>query len=164
SLRLLNADAHLKRQRRALTPDELRSLVKATRESGVTIKGRTWRMSPTDRAMLYTLAAYTGLRASELASLTVASFDLEAKTVNVQAAYSKRRRNDTLPLHASLVEQLRPWLGTKTGRIFPGTWTVHYKAAKLLRKDLARTGIAYIDATGRYADFHSLRHTFVTQL
>jgi hypothetical protein len=28
----------------------------------------------------------------------------------------------------------------------------------MLKKDLARAGIEYVDAAGRYADFHSLRH------
>ena len=52
------------------------------------------------RATLYHLAAETGLRASELWSLTAASFSLDAcpPTVTVQAAYTKNRRRDTLCL------------------------------------------------------------------
>lgn len=166
-LRPLNADVDRKRIRRALTLDELRQLIHATETSGKTMRGETWKFTPADRAILYTLAAFTGLRASELASLTESSFDFQAMTVSVQAAYSKRRRNDTLPLHPMLVERLRPWItskrGVSDGLLFPGTWT-NYKAAKLLRGDLKRAGIAYVDASGRYADFHSLRHTFITQL
>ena len=60
--------------------------------------------------MLYTIAAYTGLRASELASLMPASFDLAAKTVTVRAAYSKCRRDDKIPLHASLIGPITAWL------------------------------------------------------
>jgi integrase len=71
-----------------LTADELAKLVHATETSRKTLCGFT----PTDRAMLSALAAYTGLRASELASLVPSSFDLDAKTVSVGAAYSKRRR------------------------------------------------------------------------
>jgi len=38
------------------------------------------------------------------------------------------------------------------------------KAAKMLRKDLDAAGIAYKDGAGRVADFHSLRHTFISNL
>jgi integrase len=38
------------------------------------------------------------------------------------------------------------------------------KAAKMLRKDLEAAGIAYKDDAGRYVDFHSLRHTFISNL
>jgi len=43
--------------------------------------------------MLYLLAAWTGFRRAELASLTKKSFDLQAAipTVTVGAGYSKRR-------------------------------------------------------------------------
>jgi integrase len=163
-LRLLNAKVDRRHVRRALTPDELRRLIDATEMSRKTLCGLT----STDRAILYTLAAYTGLRASELASLTASSFDLDAKTVAVQACYSKRRRNDTLPLHASLVARLRPWLATRleTGSVWRRRWAAWHCAntARMLRHDLKRAGIAYRDEQGRYADFHALRHTFITQL
>jgi integrase len=163
SLRLLNANASIKHARRCLTGDELQRLLDATRQSKRTVYG----LKPDDRAMLYTLAAYTGLRASELASLTPESFDLRTKTVSVQAAYSKRRRNDTLPLHASLVATLTQWLATKPAciKLWRGTWLTKHKvlAARMLRKDLAAAAIAY-EVGGRYADFHALRHTFVSSL
>lgn len=163
SLRLLNAKANRKRTRRAFTPTELERLTKATAESDK----RCFGLSPADRSMLYVVAAYTGLRASELASLTKASFNLEAKTVTVLASYSKRRRNDTLPLHPSLIDRLTPWLASKgNGFLWPGTWTNRHKrqAAKMLRRDLKRAAIAYVDDAGRFADFHALRHTFITSL
>jgi len=161
-LRLLNAHVDRKHIRRAFTVDELKKLIHATQTSGKTLCGLT----PTNRAMLYTLAVYTGLRASELASLTPASFDLTAKTVSVQAAYSKRRRNDTLPLHPYLVERLRSCLQGKIGRVWLGRWSALRCAntARMLRSDLKRAGIAYRDDQGRVVDFHAMRHTFITQL
>lgn len=62
--------------------------------------------------MMYLTVAYTGLRASELASLTIASIDLtsEPATVTVEAAYSKHRKRDELPLHPELTTRLRQWL------------------------------------------------------
>lgn len=143
-LRLLNAKAEAGRKRRALTPQEMRRLAKATEESRKTVFG----LRPKDRAMLYRVACYTGLRASELASLTVSSFDLEAGTVSVQAAYSKRRRDDVLPLHASLIGLLSQWLATKqSGTLWKGTWANKHKvqAAKMLRRDLTLAGVAQRD-------------------
>jgi len=34
----------------------------------------------------------------------------------------------------------------------------------MLRRDLEKAGISYEDAQGRFADFHSLRHTFISNL
>ncbi len=65
----LNAEPDGKRERRAITADQFANLVKATSEAR-TIRG----LSGPDRAMLYVVAAYTGLRAGELASLTADSF------------------------------------------------------------------------------------------
>ena len=61
---------------------------------------------------LYLTALFTGLRASELASLTESSFDLTTNppTVTVGACYSKHRCEDVLPLHAALATQLGDWL------------------------------------------------------
>jgi site-specific recombinase XerD len=161
NLRLLNAKADRRHVRRAFNADELQRLVSTTETCRKTLCG----IRGVDRAMLYRVAAYTGLRLSELCSLTVASFDLEAKTLTVAAAYSKHRRNDVLPLHASLVERLRPWLTTKTTTL----WTIHgrywgTRAAEMIRRDLKRAEIAYVDDQGRVVDFHALRHTFITQL
>lgn len=36
---------------------------------------------------------------------------------------------------------------------------VPYKTANMLKADLADAGIPYVDESGRYADFHALRHT-----
>ena len=161
-LRLLNARVDRRRNRRALTLEELQCLLDATKTSRKTLLG----LNPTDRAMLYTLATFTGLRASELASLTTSSFNLETNTVSVQAAYSKRRRHDTLPLHRSLIELLRPWLATKKGTLWRTAWCDRQctHTAKLLRKDLKRAGIPYRDEQGRVVDFHALRHTFISSL
>lgn len=34
-----------------------------------------------------------------------------------------------------------------------------YKTAEMLKADLVEAGIPYVDESGRYADFHALRHT-----
>jgi len=180
----LNVEADVRHARRALAVDEFDRLLAAARAGG-DFRGLTGD----DRAMLYLAAGLTGLRAAELASLTPASFDLTAGTpaVTLEAAYSKRKRRDAVPLHSALVEALRPFLAGKPAgaRVWPGVWAGHNQAAHLIRRDLAaartawlaeaadpaervrREGsdfLAYENAKGEFADFHSLRHTFITNL
>jgi integrase len=108
-----------KHERRALSVDELRRLIAAAQD-GPTMSGgrhldRRWRMSGGDRAILYRLAAETGLRRAELASLTRGCFNLDADppTVTVSAAYSKNHKRATIPLRPGLIRTLRPKLSLK---------------------------------------------------
>ncbi len=155
----LNPKADVRRERRPLEAEEFAALVEAAR-AGEPFRG----LSGESRALLYIVAANTGLRAAELASLTAASFDLEAEppTVTVEAAYSKHRRRDVLPLRADLAVLICPYLATldseaagvaqnersaqgdpeaessdernATGRLWPGTWIE--RSARMLRQDL----------------------------
>lgn len=157
--RPLNADADRRRVRRAVSRAEFERLIAATSKSVRTVRSLTG----SDRAALYLVASFTGLRASELASLTRASVDVDAATVEVDAAYSKRRRKDLLPLARELVRQLRTWLDARPrGSLWPGTW--HERAAEMLREDLHAAEILQVDTRGRVFDFHSLRGQFVTEL
>ena len=38
------------------------------------------------------------------------------------------------------------------------------RTAEMVRADLERVGIPYVDEEGRYRDFHGLRSTFITNL
>ncbi len=175
SLQRLNARADVRRERRAFSEDELARLVTAA-NNGPEFRGLTGA----DRALLYLLAANTGLRAGELASLTVGSFDLTAKVPNVtiEAAYSKHRRRDVLPLRGDIVDMLRPVLsrlhdenrhilrlassGTRRGdergseatqagaHLWPGTWVE--RSAKMLRGDLAAARQQWIDEAANDSD------------
>ena len=75
--------------RRALTEGECKRLLAAA-AAGPVIQG----MMGHDRAMLYRTALETGLRASELSTLTAGSCRLtdELPVVVVKAGYSKHRR------------------------------------------------------------------------
>jgi len=158
-----NARVDRRHDRRALSADELRRLLTAV-ETGPT----RMRMSGQDRAMLYRLAVETGLRANELRTLTWGSFDLDAEpaTVTVRAAYSKHRRDDVLPLKADMAVLLARWqtIGDGTDSQEPVFPTMPSKTANMVRSDLADAGIDYHDEAGRVADFHALRHTFITNL
>lgn len=164
SLKLLNADVDRRHKRRALAIAEIDTLLKYVKTCRKTFRGKTWFFKPTDREMLYLLAMGTGLRGSELASLKSSSFNLELKTVTVEAAYSKRRREDVLPLPPFLIERLQEWLSGKNGLLFPGTWAKERRQAFMLRRDLKAAGIEYTDDQNRHVDFHALRYTFISNL
>jgi integrase len=154
-----NAKADVRVERRALSAEEFTRLLAAARR-GKPLRGLT---GP-DREMLYLLAARSGLRASELASLTTGSFDFDAPTVTVEAAYSKHRRKDVQPLPRDVAQAVRRFAEGRPRNqlLFPGGWSV--VGADVLRSDLAAAGIPFVDEQGRVYDFHALRHQFITDL
>ena len=180
----VNAEVDVRHRRRPLSAEEFTRLIEAARAGGA-FRG----LAGPDRAVLYTVAGMTGLRAKELASLSPRSFALDADppVVVVEAAYSKHRRRDEVPLHPELVGELRAWLADKPPgeSLWSGNWAKHTSAVDLIKRDLevARAAwiaeaqtpkekerreesdfLTYRDRDGRVADFHSLRHTFVTNL
>jgi integrase len=156
-----NARVDVRRPRRAAAVEEFTRLTEAALR-GAPFLG----IAGQDRAFLYLLAADTGLRANELASLTPESFDLDADppTVTVRAGYSKHRREDVQPLRPGVADLLRPYLAGKAAGspVRPGTWSDN--AAEMLRVDLEAAGVPYQDQQGRYFDFHGTRHTFISRL
>src|SRR5262245_46204319 len=86
-LRPMNPELDRRRERRALTADELRALLAAT-ESAPPFRAITGHK----RAMLYRVAAETGLRLGELRALVVADLDLadlERASIRVRAPNAK---------------------------------------------------------------------------
>ena len=156
-----NAAADRRHIRRALESAELSRLVETTAKDPRTVHG----LDGPSRAALYLTAAFTGLRAGELASLLPAAFALDADppTVTVKAMYSKHRREDRLPLHPELVATLRALLPTRSPfqAVWPGAWRP--LAAPMIRADLEAAGVP-VEVDGRVADFHALRVTFITGL
>ena len=161
SLRPLNARVDRRRVRRALTTEELRSLISTT-YSGPD----RYRLAGPERAMLYRFAVGTGLRANEIRSLTCADLDLASSppTVTVRAKNSKRRREDVLPLRSSLAVDLAPFLSGKLPTARALDMPAPSSVARMIALDLEAAGIPYEDEEGRVADFHALRHTMVSNL
>ena len=188
-LATLRVDTDLRHQRRAICQEGFARLIDAA-ATGPPIE----MIVGPDRAMLYTLAAWTGYRRGELASLTLRSFDFDARTpsVAVKAAYSKRRRKDRIPLHPVVVERLRAWLAsrgdlTPDEPIFPLRSAGRHwrKTSKMMKRDLQAARVKWIDEAstdqdrtvrensdfltyqdedGLFADFHANRHTFISNL
>ncbi len=138
-----------------------------------------------DRAMVYRVAVGTGFRKAEIASLTPESFNLAGQppTITVKAGFSKHRREDIQPIRQDLADMLRTFIAGKPA----GTpvFAMPDKTCKVMQADLASARANYLDdaetvaeraerkqsgfclyadAAGRYADFHALRHTYITRL
>ncbi|MBY0587216.1 tyrosine-type recombinase/integrase [bacterium] len=160
-IRPLNARTDRRHDRRALTETELAKIIEVA-SVGKIVEGVD---GPT-RAMAYKVSMMTGIRRSELGSLTKESFDLDAPlpTVTVAAGYSKHRREDVLPLHSSIVPDLRDWLATKKPKAAVFAGFENKDTAKMIQVDLKSAGIPYRDERGRFADWHALRHSFITML
>jgi integrase len=182
--KLANGESDIRHARRDLSADELDRLLFTARASNRDFRGLTGQ----DRYMLYLTACATGLRVSELASMTPDNFDMSGDTPNatVQAACTKNRKEAVQPLPRDVADVLREYLqGKPTGKpVWPGkSWPVH--ASIMIQRDLAEARkqwlsaaqddrqraeweqcdfLAYQDAEGRFADFHSLRHTFITMV
>lgn len=177
-----NAATDRRHERRPLTAAELPWLIDSA-ERGPKLNGLT---GPA-RSILYQVATGTGFRASELRSLVVGSFDLEASppAITLRAVNSKRRRDDLQPIRLDLAALLRPWLAGKPANapLWPGRW--HEKAARMIRADLRRARahwitatperrerrerrrsdfLAVVDGAGCVVDFHALRVTYITML
>lgn len=161
-LHRLNVEEDRRRERRPLTDDEAQRLIDAAFRSTREFKHLTGK----DRAVMYTLAQRTGLRRNELRSLKPGSFDLQSTppTVQVEAANSKRRKRDLLPLPPDVTETMRDYLAGRPPheRVWPGAWW--HRSAEMLRLDLAEAKIEPVDAEGRVVDFHGQRTTFITAL
>ena len=165
TLPLASAATDTRRARRELTAAELRRLFDAARASGRNYRGLT---GP-DRYVLYLVAAGTGFRATALAGLTPGDFDLDADapTVTLSARLNKSGKLKVQPLPADVAGALRAYLTGKPAgvEVWGGTWARDFRGAEMLRGDLEAAGIAYA-ADGpdgpEYADFHSLRHSFIT--
>jgi len=121
-------------------------------------------MTGYERALLYRLAAESGLRANELRSLKVSSFHF--KNLTVSTTRTKNKKAAVLPLRGDTAAELGTYLAGKTpsATAFGGSYRKTDRTAEMLRKDLAEAGLDYSDGCGRYFDFHALRGECATLL
>ncbi len=180
---LENAATDIRRERREFTLDELRALIDCTLRSPRTFRGQT---GPA-RAAIYACAVGTGLRAAELHSLTPEAFRLNADPpeVIVSASNAKNRKQAAQPITPDLADMLRGFIaGKPAGRpVWAGGWST--RSARMIRADMSKAREAWLSAApnpqererregtdfliyrnrgGLYADFHALRHTYISQI
>jgi len=156
----LNVKLDRRHDRRSLSGDELTQLLKAAAAGSDYL-----RMNGKSRAMLYRVAMESGFRRKELAALTPASLeDQTDPPALVLAPINAKNRQPTVQVvRPELAKELREWIQTAGIAPDASLWpklTRH--TALLLRHDLEAAGIPYVDAAGLYADFHGLRHSFIS--
>jgi len=137
------------RHRRAFTHEEMQRLL--------AIAGA--------RKVVYLAAVYTGLRRGELSKLLKTDLHLDAKQpfMNVRASTTKNHKQATIAIHPDLLPELQNLLATlpaRESRVFADL----LPTMDTFRADLKAAGIEFVDAQGRRADFHALRHTLATNL
>jgi integrase len=193
-----NTETDRRRVRRDVSTEELTRIIDAALRSPTvtitrnikgakgTVRSASSRAYCPDRAWAYRIAAGTGFRAGEIASLTPESFELDgdSPSITVEAGYSKRRRRDVQQIRPDLADLLRPWLATKPPRerlrLLPDD-----RAGQILRADMEQARACWIneaptpmeraereasdflrhtDADGRVVDFHGLRVHYVSRV
>ena len=137
------------RARRAYADDEIQALLAVAGE----------------RRIVYLTAVMTGIRHGELKALHWGDINLngEKPSVTVRASVSKNHRLACLPLHPDLVIELikfQPADAQPGNLVFEGLMP----HSVLFNGHLKAAGISKRDSRSRVADFHSLRHTFCTNL
>jgi len=152
AIKKLNVKKDPRHPRRALTEKELKKLFATTFQAPA-----RFGMTGPERALLYRLAVESGLRAGELRSLVKSSFDLKNNLLVVQAAYSKRRRQDVISLLPDTTRELKALLKNKTAKAPAFNMPNPDRVVKMFRADLKDAKIPYVKSE-RYADFHSLRY------
>jgi len=187
----LNVRTDRRHDRRALGPEEFARLVEAARR-GKPIEGISGPDRAMLYVLAAWTGFRKGeIGSLTLRSLRL---DDDPPTATVAACYSKHRRDDTQVLHPELVRQLKEWLATKRGLaadepLFPISRRVRggreRKTHLMIQRDLAAAReqwleeapspeerarrlrsdfLCYRSHAGLYADFHSLRHLFITNL
>jgi integrase len=146
-----------RRERRALSLEEQRQLLTVTAQEPA-----RYNMTGPERSLVYRVALETGLRANEIRQLTPAAFDFEACTVSLSGTYTKNKQAAELDLKRQTAAEIKVFLTDKppNARAF----AMPCCGSRMIKVDLAAAGIDYRDSAGRVADFHSLRHSFVTNL
>lgn len=133
---------------RALSDDEIRRLLAVAGE----------------RKPVYLMAVHTGLRHGELGALKWCDLHLDAEMpfVRIRASTTKNGKSAEMRLHPELAQALRELKSAGVGDGEP----VFERMPRIerFRRDLIKAGVALTDAQGKKTVFHSLRHTFGTNL
>ena len=193
SLKPLNERVDRRHVRRALTPAEFARLLAAAEQrplaekvkerviKGVTPKERVKLLAlGRARALVYAVAAGTGLRRGELSRLRWGDVDQERRTVFVPAASAKAKRDQSVPLRSDLAENLaayRPAAAAVGDPVFPAAV---FPTLRTFKRDAVAAGLGtatrpkggargcetydLTDESGRDLDFHCLRVSFVSNL
>ena len=144
------------------TDDEIRRFLAAARAEGEHV------------FILYALAAYTGLRAGELAGLLWSDVDFARRLIVVQRSFDGPTKSGDVryvPILDPLLPLLNRWKKLSDGDLVNPNQrgTMHKPSARIfqevLKRVLERGGFPRIQRRGKdrgYITFHDLRHTFAS--
>jgi len=159
-IRKLNPELDLRKKRRAMSAGEVERLLQVAASSR---ECKTWKEG--ERVLIYRLLLGTGLRSMELSLLTPSQIDFERSRLTIEAAKTKNKKSDTLPMRPDLVQSVKEWV--EMHGIQPHEQIFRYNTRNLRRmlyRDLELAGIKRLGTDGRSIDVHSLRKTFGTLL
>ncbi|QDU33025.1 site-specific tyrosine recombinase XerC [Poriferisphaera corsica] len=126
-----------------------------------------------ERSLIYRTLIYTGLRKSELASITLGQVYLDERTPHLEllAKDEKAGRGAMIPLRADLAQHLRSYIQMlhkkhRTLHLPHNTplFKITQDMIRVFGRDLTAASIPKYDERGRVVDIHALRHTFGTHL
>jgi len=204
SLPKANVKTDCRRKRRAMTEAELARLLGAARRRPL-LDAMTIRSGPNkgkaiakisderkrrleslgrERSLIYKTYLLTGLRKSELASITVGQVHIDETMsyLDLAAADEKNREGSQIPLRRDLAIELVDWIEEKRQALGgDATIAIHCQQSanlsadtplfniptgilRILNRDLQLANIPKVDERGRTIDIHALRHTFGTHL
>jgi integrase len=140
--------------------DQIRALINAAASLAPQVRSATFRT-------LIGLLAVTGMRAGEAIRLDVTDLDLDERTLTVRG--TKFGKTRLLPLHPSVVEELRAYLTPRSDAALPGTTALLVSVAgtrltydnthRVFKKLTAQAGITSRSTACR-PRMHDLRHSF----
>ncbi|MFM8271118.1 MAG: tyrosine-type recombinase/integrase [Gemmata sp.] len=114
-----------------------------------------------ERALVYKVAVFTGLRLGEIASLRPCHMDLDRRPfprIEIAGRHTKNGHQARLLLVPSFAEELAGWIRETAKGPDDQLFRVPQAAVRIMQADLEHAGIPYRTAQGD-ADFHSLRMT-----
>ena len=160
SVRKLNPELDRRKVRRAMTEEEVGRLLQAA-ETGKHRRKNKCK----EQVLIYRLLLGTGLRSTELSLLTPNQIDYEHNRLTIEAAKTKNKKADVLPIRADLVQSVKEWIVAHGIQSHERVFLFNKNSIRRsFYRDLRVAGIDRIDTDGRSIDIHSLRKTFGTML
>ena len=191
NLELVNTSTDRRHDRRPLSMDEFIRMYEAAK-TGPPVEGISGH-DRAMLYLLAAWTGFRKGELGSLTLRNFVGLDTETPMVMVRAGYSKRRRDDSMVLHLDIADHFKKWLEIRQPAsddeiLFPiseASCSVERKTADMMAFDLmaarrfwiaetddeaeqkkrqASDFLKYQDTDGKFADFHALRHTFITNL
>ena len=191
NLKLVNTSTDRRHDRRPLAMDEFIRMYEAAK-TGPPVEGISGH-DRAMLYLLAAWTGYRKGELGSLTLRHFVGLDTDTPMIVVRAGYSKRRREDNMALHPDIADRFKKWLEIRQPAsdeeiLFPisqASCGVERKTSDMLAFDLAAARqfwiaetddeaeqkkrhasdfLKYQDTDGKFADFHALRHTFITNL